>query len=49
MVATGLATVHAKILPDETTWNYTVPNSEALARFARSHILVQFIVTGFAH
>ena len=41
MVATGLAAVH--------DWKYTIPNSEALARFARSRILVQFIVTGFAH
>ena len=49
MVATSLAAVHTEILPYETTWKYTVPNSEALARFARSRILVQFIVTGFAH
>ena len=49
MVVTGLVAIHTEILPWETSWKYTVPNSEALVRFARSRILVQFIVTGFAH
>ena len=34
MVATGLAAVHTNL--QETSLKYTVPNSEALARFARS-------------
>ena len=45
MVATGLAAVHTEILADKTTWKYTVSKF----RGARSRILVQFIVTGFAH
>ena len=48
MVATGLAAVHTNLrrLHSNILFLY---NSEALARFARSRILVQFIVTGFAH
>ena len=40
MVATGLAAVHTNLRRLHEN-NYTVPNSEALAR--------AYIVTGFAH